>query len=101
MDKYVIKLYPRAYRDLDEIYAYIADILLESNTAIKRKLKTASSNEQAVLKFLISNRLISKKLRLFHIFSACFSFHILLFYYKSCINTSLAFPVLIDKIILS
>lgn len=35
MDKYVIKLYPRAYRDLDEIYAYIADTLLESNTAIK------------------------------------------------------------------
>ena len=51
MDKYVIKLYPRAYRDLDEIYAYIDDTLLESNTAIKMKLKTANSNEQAVLKF--------------------------------------------------
>lgn len=35
MDKYVVKLYPRAYRDLDEIYAYIADTLLEPNIAFK------------------------------------------------------------------
>lgn len=35
MDKYVVKLYPRAYRDLDEIYAYIADSLLEPNIAFK------------------------------------------------------------------
>ncbi len=33
MDKYVVKLYARAYRDLDEIYAYIAENLLEPGTA--------------------------------------------------------------------
>lgn len=35
MDKYVVKLYPHAYRDLDEIYIYIADTLLESNAAFR------------------------------------------------------------------
>lgn len=35
LDKYVVKLYPRAYRDLDEIYTYIADTLLEPNIALK------------------------------------------------------------------
>lgn len=34
MDKYVVKLYARAYRDLDGIYTYIADTLLESGTAL-------------------------------------------------------------------
>ena len=29
MDKYTVKLYPRAHRDLDGIYAYIADQLSE------------------------------------------------------------------------
>ncbi len=29
MDKYVVKLYPCAYRDLDAIYSYIADHLSE------------------------------------------------------------------------
>lgn len=33
MDNYVIKLYPRAYRDLDGIYTYIAGSLLEPGTA--------------------------------------------------------------------
>lgn len=35
MDKYAVKLLPRAYRDLDGIYAYIAETLLEPSTAIK------------------------------------------------------------------
>ena len=35
MDKYLVKLYPRAYRDLDGIYTYIADTLLEPTTASK------------------------------------------------------------------
>lgn len=35
MDKYIVKLYSRAYRDLDGIYAYIADNLLEPDTALK------------------------------------------------------------------
>lgn len=33
MDKYLVKLYPRAYRDLDGIYTYIADTLFEPATA--------------------------------------------------------------------
>ena len=34
MDKYAVKLYARAYRDLDEIYAYIAKNLSEPGTAL-------------------------------------------------------------------
>ena len=34
MDKYVVKLYARAYRDLDEIYTYIAKNLSEPGTAL-------------------------------------------------------------------
>lgn len=34
MNKYVVKLYARAYRDLDGIYSYIAENLLEPNTAL-------------------------------------------------------------------
>lgn len=33
MDKYTVKLMPRAYRDLDEIYGYIADDLKAIDTA--------------------------------------------------------------------
>lgn len=33
--KYTVKLYPRAYRDLDEIYSYIAVNLTEPDTASK------------------------------------------------------------------
>lgn len=33
MNKYIVKLYSRAYRDLDGIYAYIAYNLLEPTTA--------------------------------------------------------------------
>ncbi len=33
MDKYVVKLYARAYRDLDGIYSYIANNLLEPGIA--------------------------------------------------------------------
>ncbi len=33
MDKYIVKIYPRAYRDLDGIYAYIAENLLEPGIA--------------------------------------------------------------------
>lgn len=33
MDKYTVKLYARAYRDLEGIYAYIAEGLLEPETA--------------------------------------------------------------------
>ena len=35
MDKYKIKLYARAYRDLDDIYTYISENLLEKETALK------------------------------------------------------------------
>ena len=35
MDKYAVKLLSRAYRDLDGIYAYIAEALLEPSTAQK------------------------------------------------------------------
>lgn len=34
MDKYTVKLYARAYRDLDEIYRSIAENLLEPGTAL-------------------------------------------------------------------
>ncbi len=34
MDKYVVKFYSRAYRDLDDIYTYIAETLLEPGTAL-------------------------------------------------------------------
>ncbi len=33
MDKYIVKLYARAYRDLNGIYTYIAENLLEPDTA--------------------------------------------------------------------
>ncbi|HBC94962.1 MAG TPA: type II toxin-antitoxin system RelE/ParE family toxin [Pelotomaculum sp.] len=35
MDKYAVKLLSRAYRDLEGIYAYIAEILLEPSSAQK------------------------------------------------------------------
>ena len=35
MDKYIVKLYPRAYRDLDKIYKYIANNLSVPATASK------------------------------------------------------------------
>ena len=34
MDKYVVKLYTRAYQDLNDIYTYIAETLLEPGTAL-------------------------------------------------------------------
>ncbi len=34
MDNYVVKLYARAYRDLNSIYAYIAESLSEPDTAL-------------------------------------------------------------------
>lgn len=34
MDKYTVRLYARAYRDLDRIYAYIAEHLSEPGTAL-------------------------------------------------------------------
>ena len=34
MDKYTVKLYARAYQDLEEIYSYIANSLLEPDTAL-------------------------------------------------------------------
>lgn len=34
LDKYVVKLYTRAYQDLDNIYTYIAETLLEPGTAL-------------------------------------------------------------------
>lgn len=34
MDKFTVMLYARAYRDLDGIYAYIAENLLEPGTAL-------------------------------------------------------------------
>ncbi len=34
MDNYVVKLYARAYRDLDGIYTYISKNLLEPGTAL-------------------------------------------------------------------
>ena len=35
MDKYIVKLYAHAYQDLDSIYIYIAEHLLEPNIALK------------------------------------------------------------------
>ncbi len=35
MDKYKILIYPRAYRDIDEIYTYIAETLKERELALK------------------------------------------------------------------
>jgi len=34
LDKYTIKLYTQAYQDLDSIYTYIAENLLEPDTAL-------------------------------------------------------------------
>ena len=34
MDKYFVKLSPKAYRDIDEIYTYISRILLENKIAM-------------------------------------------------------------------
>ena len=34
-NKYSVKLLPRAYRDLDDIYSYIAEILIEPGIAVK------------------------------------------------------------------
>ena len=44
MDKYVVKLYARAYRDLDEIYSYIANNLSEPDIANN----LANSLEEAI-----------------------------------------------------
>ena len=44
MDRYTIKLLPKAYRDLDEIYEYISSTLLVSETAIN----TIESIEDAI-----------------------------------------------------
>lgn len=43
LDKYIVKLYTRAYRDLDFIYTYIAQNLLEPKVALKiiEELETA------------------------------------------------------------
>ena len=35
MDDYSVKLYARAYRDLDDIYTHIAKSLMEPSTAVK------------------------------------------------------------------
>ena len=35
MDEYAVKLYARAYRDLDAIYAYIAETLSAPGTAVR------------------------------------------------------------------
>ena len=45
MNKYAVRLYPRAYRDLDGIYAYIARHLQEPGTA----LAMAEELESAIL----------------------------------------------------
>jgi toxin ParE1/3/4 len=45
VDKYAVKLLSRAYRDLDGIYAYIAETLLEPDTA----LKMLDTLEEAIL----------------------------------------------------
>ncbi len=34
MDKYTVKLYARAYQDIDDIYTYIAENLLSPDTAL-------------------------------------------------------------------
>ena len=53
MDKYNVKLNPRAFRDLDDIFAYIALEKLSLENAkgqtdrIKKKLKTLESFPQA------------------------------------------------------
>ena len=44
MDKYSVKIYARAYQDLDEIYRYIAKNLMEKGTAIKM----AQASEEAI-----------------------------------------------------
>lgn len=45
MDKYIVKLYARAFRDLENIYTYIAENLSGSGTA----LKIADELETAIL----------------------------------------------------
>ncbi len=45
MDKYVVKLYARAYRDLDGIYGYIANNLSEPGNAAH----TVDALEEAIL----------------------------------------------------
>lgn len=34
MDRYLVKLLPKAYRDLEQIYNYISENLMEKNTAL-------------------------------------------------------------------
>ena len=45
MDKYTVYISPQAYRDIDEIYRYIAEELLAPNTASD----TADEIEEAIL----------------------------------------------------
>ena len=45
MDKYVVKLYSSAYRELNSIYSYIAEKLSEPGTA----MKIANALEEAIL----------------------------------------------------
>ena len=44
MDKYTVRVYARAYRDLDHIYAYIAEKLLAPDSA----LSLVSALEEAI-----------------------------------------------------
>ena len=52
MDKYTVKLYARAYQDLEEIYSYIANSLLEPDTA----LNMVDALETAILSFQICGK---------------------------------------------
>ena len=44
LDKYTVRVYARAYRDLDHIYAYIAEKLLAPDSA----LSLVSALEEAI-----------------------------------------------------
>lgn len=61
-DKYVVKLYTRAYRDLDDIYTYIAETLLERG-AIRRSGAYANGKYRQlfVKNYCVIYRLMKKK----------------------------------------
>ena len=72
MDKYDVKLYPEAYRNIDDIYAYISETLCEPGSAenvvslIERTIWSLEvfPERGAILK---SNQLIGKGYR--HVFA--------------------------------
>lgn len=55
MNNYVVKLYARAYRDLDDIYAYIAEQFVKNYIITYRVLKKKKEVHVITVRYAPSN----------------------------------------------